>query len=269
MFCYFDTSIFNWILKDTSKELIIKKIEEKKLNVIPSVITKCEILLTSDEKQKKKLLDLYEEIRRDFFHAKAPTHLLTDATNSLQDGKGEIEINYPIIEDRVLEGICKELKELSGVEIEKSIVKARKFIKEKIDEIKLNNPISYFKYLDGDGIQIQILLLKSLCLPLKIELSLGDDEIINLIQSYMTPWKYFLDSYLFFYFRRTLMLENYGKYKNPGHFDLEQSIYLYWATIFVLEDGRFYDFLKELSTLRGYKTKIFTYNEFKNYLGVD
>lgn len=269
MYSYFDTSIYNWILKDKNKDLILEKIEEKKLNVIPSVINKCEILLTSDEEHKRKLLNLYEEIRKDFFHAKAPPHLLEDSTIAFQEGRDEIEFNYPIVEDEELEQICRELKKISGVEIEKSIVKSREFIKEKIDEIKITNPISYFKYLDGEGIQAQILLLKSLCLPLNIELKLKDDEIISLIQSNMTPWKYFLDSYLFFHFRRILKLENYGKYKNPGHFDLAQCIYLYWATIFVLEDGRFYDFLKQLSELRGYDNKIFTYSEFKNFLGSD
>lgn len=269
MYCYFDTSIYNWILKEKNEASILEKIEEKKLNVIPSIINKCEILLTNDKEQKKRLLNLCEKIREDFLYAKAPTHLLEDATNALQEGRGEIEFNYPIVEDEEFVKICRDLKKISGIEIEKSIIKTRGFIKEKIDEIEITDPISYFKYLDNDGIKVQISLLKSLCLPLKIELRLEDDEIIDLIQSYMTPWKYFLDSYLFFYFRRALKLENYGKYKNPGHFDLEQCTYLYWANIFVLEDRRFYDFLKELSTLRGYKTKIFTYNEFKNYLGLD
>lgn len=269
MYSYFDMSIYNWILKDEKKDLILEKIEEKNLNVIPSVINKCEILLNSDAEHKRKLLNLYEEIRKDFFHAKAPPHLLKDATIALQEGRDEIEFNYPIVEDEELEEICRELKKISGIEIEKSIVEAREFVKEKIDEMNITHPVSYFKYLDGEGIQAQILLLKSLCLPLNIELKFKDDEIINLIQSKMTPWKYFLDSYLFFLFRRILKLENYGKYKNPGHFDLEQCIYLYWATIFVVEDGRFYDFLKELSELRAYDKKIFTYSEFKNFLGFD
>lgn len=268
MYIYFDTSIFNWILNDEKKDLILKKIEDKGLNIIPSVINKCEILMTSNEEQKIKLLHLYEEIRRDYFTAKAPPHLLEDATTAIQEGKNEIEFNYPIVEDEELEKICRELKKISGVEIEKAIVKAREFIEKKIDEIKISDPISYFKYLDGEGIKVQILLLKNLCLPLNIKLKLNDKEIVSLIQSYMTPWKYFLDSYLFFLYRRVLKLENYGKYKNPGHSDLEQCLYLYWATMFVLEDGRFYEFLKELSELRGYDKEILSYNKFKEYLGI-
>jgi hypothetical protein len=268
MYCYFDTSIFNWIFQDEQKDLILKKIVDKGLNVIPSVINKCEILLNSDEEHKKNLLNLYEEIRRDYFTAKAPPHLLEDATTAIQEGKNEIEFTYPIVEDEELEKICRELKKISGVEIEKAIVKAREFIEKKIDEIKIANPISYFKYLDGEGIKVQILLFKNLCLPLNIKLKLNDKEIVSLIQSYMIPWKYFLDSYLFFLYRRILKLENYGIYKNPGHSDLEQCIYLYWAKMFVLKDGRFYEFLKDLSELRGYDKEILTYDDFKKYLGI-
>jgi len=265
--CYFDTSIYNQILDDAEKKLFLEKTRKRNLETIPSVINKCEILLNRDEERKRKLLELYEEIRSDYFTAKAPTHLLQDATIAIQQGQCEIEINYPIKEDDELESICKELKKDIGIEIEKAIIGARDYIKRKLDEIKITTPASYFTYLDSkNGIQILVMLFNSLCEPLKIELRLNEEDIINIIQSYSTPWKYYLDSHLFFFYRRAVKLENYSKYKNPGYFDLEQCTYLFWAKIFVLEDGSFYEFLKELNVLRGYNKKIFTYDEFKEYL---
>jgi len=269
MNCYFDTSIYNKIFDDIKKDLIIKEMNRREMIIIPSIINKCEILLTSDSNRKKNLLNLYDIIRNDYFPLKAPPDLLRESVLAIQQKKDEMEVNYPIKSNDEIEGICKELKNIAGIEIEKALVGAREYIKRNLDKIKITEPISYFAYIDSEkGIQIQVMLVKNLCASLNVDLKLNEEGIISLIKSYDTPWKYFLDSYLYFCFTRGVRLEDYGKDKSPGHFDLDQCIYLYWANIFVMQDGEFYDFLKELNESRGYNKKIFTYDEFKKDLGL-
>lgn len=270
MNCYFDTSIYNQIFDDPYKDLIIKEINRREIIIIPSIINKCEILLTRNEDRKESLLNLYDTIRNDYFPLKTPPDLLRESVLTIQQNKSEMEVNYPIKSDNEIEDICKELKNIGGLEIEKAIVGAREHIKENLDKIKITDCIKYFAYIDSEeGIQFQVTLFKELCATLNIDLNLNEEKIISLVQSYETPWKYFLDSYLYFCFTRGVRQENYGKDKSPGHFDLDQCINLYWANIFVLQDERFYNFLKELNRFRGYNKKIFTYDEFKNHLGVN
>lgn len=270
MNCYFDTSIYNLILDDPKKGLIIKEMNRRGMITIPSIINKCEILLTSDKDRKRNLVDLYDSIRNDYFPLKTPPDLLRESVLAIQQNKGEMEVNYPIKSDNEIEDICRELKNISGLDIEEAIAGAREHIKKNLDNIKITDCIKYFDYIDSEeGIQFQVMLFKELCVSLNIDLNLNEEKIISLVQSYETPWKYFLDSYLYFFFTRGVRLEHYGKDKSPGHFDIEQCIYLYWASIFVMQDERFYDFLKELNELRGYKKDTFTYDEFKDYLGLE
>jgi hypothetical protein len=44
--------------------------------------------------------------------------------------------------------------------------------------------------------------------------------------------------------------------------DLMQCVYLFWPRRFVVQDGPFYDFLKQLGGLRNYEIKILDYAEF-------
>ena len=52
MNCYFDTSIYNQILDDHDKDLVIKKIKRQHITAIPSLVNLCEILQTPDEGRK-------------------------------------------------------------------------------------------------------------------------------------------------------------------------------------------------------------------------
>jgi len=267
---YFDTSIYNQILDDPNKDIIINKINQRKMTAIPSIVNLCEILLTSDKKRKKKLLALYDEIRNNFFPLKAPPDLLRDAISALNRNKKEIQVNYPIKVDKETEDICKKLKNTVGLELDKYIKGARIFVEKNSDKIKRDNPKSFFDSVDDEKIILRfwINFIKDVCTALNVELKFKTDEIVNLIKSPYTPWKYFLDSYLYIFYRRGIRPEDYGKRKNPVGFDLEQCIYLYWANIYVIRDSSFYSFLKELNDLRNYNKNIFDYNKFKNFLSL-
>ena len=270
MNCYFDTSIYNQISADPKKAIIISEMNRKKMTTIPSIVNLCEILLTSDEKRKKILLDLYDEIRNDFFPLKAAPDLLRDAISALQQNKNEIQVNYPIKNHKEIEEICKELKAIVEIELDTYIKGAREFVEKNSDKIKRDNPKSFFDSIDDERMILQfwINFIKEVCAALNFDLKLKLDEIVSLIKSPHTPWKYFLDSYLYIFYRRGIRPQDYGKRKNPVGFDLEQCIYLYWADMFVIGDSSFYLFLKELNDLRGYNKKIFNFGEFKNYLSL-
>jgi len=44
--------------------------------------------------------------------------------------------------------------------------------------------------------------------------------------------------------------------------DLMQCVYLFWPVRFVVHDGPFFDFLKQLVRLRNYEIRILDYAEF-------
>lgn len=280
MNCYFDTSIYNKILDDPQKDLIIEGINKRKMTTIPSAVNLCEILSTRDKKRKRSLLNVYHKIRNEYFALKPFTELLRDATLAIQENKDEIEVNYHIEIDKDTEDLCRQITSSAGKEFEKYILGARKFIekisnKENTDEessnkIKIPDATTFFKISYADNmyefwIHLFIEAFKGLGIH---ELKLEGNKIISIINSNYTPWKYYLDSCLLIFYRRAFLSSGYGRKSNPGGSDLEQCIYLFWANIFVIQDGNFYDFLKELDGLRGYNKKIFTYDEFKKDLGL-
>lgn len=277
---YFDTSIYNKILDDPQKDSIISEINERKMITIPSAVNLCEILSTSDEERKRNLLNIYHKIRNEYHALKPFTDLLRDATLAIQENKDEIEVNYPIKIDKNTEDLCRQITSLAGKGFEKYILGGREFL-EKIsskgntdeknsDKIKIPDAKTFFviSYAE-DKKQFWIDTFGKMCEGLGIQsLKLSGDKIISIIDSNNTPWKYHLDSSLLIFYRRAFLSSGYGKGSNPGGSDLEQCIYLFWANIFVIQDGNFYDFLKELDGLRGYNKKIFTYDEFKKDLGI-
>ena len=93
---YLDTSIYNRLFDDPEKERILRFIRKKNLNVIPSVVNLCELLMTSVPNRKTELIGIYQEIRNDFHPLKPFTWLLKDSVESVEKDLKDWEINYPI-----------------------------------------------------------------------------------------------------------------------------------------------------------------------------
>lgn len=267
MNCYFDTSIYNKILDDSHKELIIKRIKKKGLIPIPSAINLCEILSTSDENRKNDLIIIYNTVRNNYFPLKPYTWLLRESVEAVEKGIEEIEVNYPIEVNKYTEDLCRKITSNKGIELEKYIQGARKYVQEKIKEMKITDEKSFFTYADGK-IDFSISLFNSLCQAMGINHKLNREQILGIIQSHSMPWLYILDAFLYIFHRRPFKSEGYGKRSNPGVADLEQSSYLFWANLFVIKDDAFFSFMKELKQLRGYEKEIMNYAEFKKYLGL-
>jgi len=100
------------------------------------------------------------------------------------------------------------------------------------------------------------------------EMKLDKDTILRIVKDPNSPWKYHLDTNLLIFHRRAIRTEGHGRRSNPGGADLEQGIYLSWADIYVIRDGKFFDFMNELKEVLGYSKEILNYEEFKIYLGI-
>ena len=134
--------------------------------------------------------------------------------------------------------------------------------------MKISDEKSFFEYAEGE-IDFTISLFRSLCQAIGIKHNLNREQILGIIQSHSMPWLYVLDAFLYIFYRRPFKSEGYGKRSNPEVADLEQSSYLCWANIIVIKDDAFCSFMKELKELRRYEKEIFTYDEFKKFLGIE
>lgn len=270
MNCYFDTSIYNQILDDPDKDLIIKKIKKERITAIPSLVNLCEILKTKDVGRKQNLLSVYHEIRDDYHALKPFTNLLRDATLAIQKGNVYIEVNMPVVIDGDTEQLCRDALKDAGEEFDEYALKAREWL---FEDQRITIPPTaraFFKIShDERMIPIWIELFKGACDGMGIrELNLNDDLIMQIITDPKSFWKYYLDTKLLIFHRRAMRTEGHGKKSNPGGADLEQIIYLCWADIYVIQDGLFYEFIEELKDINGYQKEILTYVKFKEYLGI-
>jgi hypothetical protein len=270
MNCYFDTSIYNNTLDSSDKDLIIQKIKDKQITAIPSLVNLCELLQTKDKNRKKKLLCVYHEIRNEYHVLKPYTILLRDATEALQEGNLYVEVNMPVAIDEEIEQLCKDALKDVGKEFDDYALKARKWIFEDKGISTPPDVTTFFKNSHEERMApIWIDLFKGACDGMGIkDLNLNDDLIMQFITDPNSFWKYFLDAKLLIFHRRAMRTEGYSEKSNPGGADLEQIIYLGWADIFVIQDNNFYNFMKELKDINSYPKEIFTFNEFKEFLGV-
>lgn len=268
MNCYFDTSIYNQILNDSDKDMVIKKMKKKHLTAIPSLVNLCEVLQTPDAGRKQSLLSIYHEIRGDYHHLKPFTILLKDAVMAIQEGNIHVEANMPVEINEITEQLCKDALKDTGKEFDEQALKAREWLFEVKGVTEPPDAKTFFELSRDERMNtIWIKLFKGACEGLGItELNLNDDLILQIVKDSNSPWKYYLDTTLLIFHRRAMSTERYGRRTNPGGADLIQGIYLSWSDIFVIRDGNFYDFMKELKGVRGYQKEIFTYVEFKEFL---
>jgi len=266
MNCYIDANIFDKILKASNRDLIIKKTKQKGIIVLPSASNLCEILSTSNEKRKNDLIDTYNAIKNENFPLKPYTWLLREFVEAVEKGEEDIEVKHPIEINKFTEDVCKELKSIQGI-LEKYIQVARQFVQDNREKIEITDEKSFFAYADRNDILINF--FNGLCDNLGIKHKLNNEQILEIRFSQKMPWLYHFDAFLYIFFRRAIRPEGYSIKKNPQSSDLQQCSYLFWANIFITEDKDFYNFMKELKKIRGYKQEIFTFSEFIDFLGLE
>ncbi|HOW85618.1 MAG TPA: hypothetical protein P5119_00480 [Candidatus Aminicenantes bacterium] len=264
---YFDTSIYNRILDDSERERIIGLIKERGLIVIPSAVNLCELLMTSAANRKAGLIQTYNEIRNDFHPLKPFPWLLQESVEAVQQNMEELEIVYPININDETENICRELMAQSGGELEPYLQGARDYVQRMAQTTRLVDEVQYFAYLDTDsGQRVLLGLFDQLCRAMRLDCGLDEVRKITLITSLSMPWKYYLESYAYLFYRRAFPDRGYGRGSNPGPSDLDQCIYMFWPGHFVVEDPIFLTFLKRLSEIRTYPVKVMSYAEFRDFL---
>ena len=262
MNCYFDTSIYNRILDGQDKDLIIENIKKKNITAIPSLVNLCEILQTPDKERKQSLLSIYHEIRNEYHALKPFPILLRDAVEAIQKGNIYVEVNMPVRIDAETEQLCKDALKDSGKEFDEYALKARGWLFEEKGFKDLPDSKTFFEHSHDKRMnKIWIELFKGACEALGIkELNLNDDTILQIAKDPNSPWKYQLDTHLLTMHRRAMKTKGHGRKTNPGGADLIQGIYLSWSNIFVIRDGNFYDFIKELKEVQGYQKEIWIFS---------
>jgi len=264
---YFDTNIYNCILDDPNKEEVLKHIKRKNLIIIPSAVNLCELLVTAAQDRRIELISIYNEIRNDFHPLKPFNWLLRDSVESVQSGLEEWEINYPIDTDDITKSLCRELAQLNGRRLEPYLRHARGYIQEVAKNEKFHDEFQYFEFIDSEhGDKILLDIFGQICKSLGVICRLNKDMRLSIIRSPFMPWKYYLESHIYFIYRKLFLNKNYGRKLNPNILDLEQCVYLFWPGKFITEDRIFLEFINRLRSIRYYKVEIMNYSEFKQYL---
>jgi hypothetical protein len=241
------------------------------MTAIPSLVNLCELLQTSDEARKQSLLNVYNEIRNDYHPLKPFTTLLKDAVLVVQEGNIDVQANMAVAIDDTTKQLCIEALKDSGKEFDNYALRARDllFREQRIKpppDAKTLFEASYAKEMNP----VWINLFVGVCRGLGIEeLKLDEETILRMVRDPLSPWKYYFDTTLLAFHRRAMRTEGYGRKSNPGGADLEQGIYLCWAEIYVIKDGVFYEFIKELKKLLGYSKEIYDYEEFRGFLDLN
>jgi len=264
---YLDTSIYNCLLDDLDKDLILYAAKEKNLIIIPSAINLCELLMTLDPVRKGNLIQIYNEIRNDFHPLKPFPWLLKESIECVERGVEYLEINYPINVNEGTEKICRDVMKKKGYELDGYVQGARDYIQDVAKRKKLADEEQYFAYLNSNGGEdMSLSLFDQICKGYDPAPDLDRETKLSIIRSPILPWKYYLEAHYYFFYRRSFPEEKYGKNRNPGESDLEQCIYLFWASKFVARDVPLLDFLKRLNEIREYDKRIMDYQEFKSFL---
>lgn len=271
MKCYFDTSIYNRILDDPDKDLVLQNFKNEQITAIPSLVNLCELLQTANEARKQSLLGIYNHIRDDYHPLKPFPILLKDAVLAVQEGNIDVNSNMPVAIDDTTKQLCAEALKDPGKEFDKYALKARDRVFSGQGVKPPPDAKTFFKASNAKEMNpTWINLFVGVCKGLGIEdPKLDEATILSMVKNPKSPWKYYFDTTLLYFHRRAMRIEGYGKKSNPGGADLEQGIYLCWADIYVIKDGAFYEFMKELKELLGYKKEIFDYDEFKEFLALN
>ena len=264
---YLDTSIYNCLLDDPDRELILCAAKKRNLIIIPSVVNLCELLMTLDPVRKGNLIRIYNEIRNDFHPLKPFPWLLKESIECVERGVEYLKINYPINVCEETEEICRDVINMKNSELDVYVQGARDYIQEVAKREKLADEQQYFAYVDSKGGEdVSLSIFDQFCKGYDPAPDLDRETKLSIIQSPILPWKYYLEAHYYFFYRRSFPEEKYGKNRNPGESDLEQCIYLFWASKFVARDVPLLDFLKRLNEIREYDKEIMDYQEFKSFL---
>ena len=262
MRCYFDSSIYGYILKDKNKELILKEIKKREIVVVPSVINLYEIVKMPNKRLKQELIKIYDEVRNNYDPLVPDFEILKNWFVARTKRKNKVQINYPIKINSETEELLKIMYS-DTKQKENALRKARNRVQKRLI---LNKGNEFFSIFYDE--KILSYLIKELCVALGLSLNITKGEIVILFLEEGSPWVYYLDSIGYEFYKRAISSKSYGRKTNPGSEDLGQCTYLIWADMFVMEDRYFYYFLKELNNLKKYNKKILNFGEFKVYLGL-
>ena len=220
---YLDTSIYNCLLDDPDKELILCAVKKRNLVIIPSVVNLSELLMTLDLVRKGNLIRIYNQIRDGLSPLKPFPWLLKESIESVEGGVEYLEIYYPLNVCEETEELCRDVMNMKSSGLETHVQGARDYIQEVAKREKLADEHQYFAYIDSKaGEDVSLSIFDQVCSGYDPAPDLDRETKLEIIRSPILPWKFYLEAHYYFFYRRSFPEEKYGKNRNPGESDLEQ-----------------------------------------------
>ncbi len=281
MLVYFDTSSYNWLYKEPTKELLIEKINNK-VTIIASIFNFIELASNPNIPQRIDLLNFFHSLIKKYPLLGTPSELLLNSYCSyLQKTKFYNKItkhnylldNFITAPQNIDFETFKIIKSIKDFEI-KSYIKmhntGRKFLQDAIKKDRAESIIN----------NNFILLLKDFC---KNNAFLGKIAQIFLKTNYtifhnienshkliknIEPWRLYFSAMAYGLFMHSILKDKSTKKLDPGSIDIQQTIYLSTCDCFVTNDKKQKEMLILLSRINKntLHKKIMLYKEFKEYI---
>ncbi len=93
-----------------------------------------------------------------------------------------------------------------------------------------------------------------------------DKALAHKIIRHSEHWRFFLASMAYGMYGRSIQISHFGRGKNPGSIDTQQSIYLPICDVFVTTDQPQYRMLRLLTPFGHKKRQVWKYQKFANWL---
>lgn len=280
---YLDTSAINRLYDDPNLEELKATIKNK-AQVYISVFTVAELASTSDKYRRTGLLKIAKDITGNYRPAAMPGELLKRSLEAINDfapdmdnsmgtewdglwiglndptlideesyheiieWKAQQEAWYHQIHERgrpLMQETIKKLPLEERATLMSSFAKLIRYYRP--DRDFLNDFVANMAYRSGTEIHITRVLT---------------ERIIK----HSEHWRFFLAGMAYSMYGRAIRSSSFGRDKNPGSIDTQQSIYLTLCDVFVTADRQQYRMLRSITPFGHRKRKIWTYPKFRSWL---
>lgn len=281
LYCLFDTSAINNLLRDENKEIIIDKIKKNYI-VFSSSLNVAEVIANKNSNERTEILNLLSALTENKHPLDLPSQFVKKQIAAFRNGQNEFvgtigkksqnlleAIKNPesITDEEVdeaktnLENIKGEFKKLH----EKPRPKFQSFLKKSTESNNFNNFVDWYKqYVDEKKAFEQGGIIRHYCRSfLESEINAQEAKRVydncSALRGYFFYWIYPL-------YKHSIASENHGlkEGKYAGSIDLIFSVYLGSISKFVTSDNPQYEALRTINTNSAQNCQIVKYKNFLN-----
>jgi len=279
---YLDTSAINYIYDDSRSDRITSILKEK-ARIYLSIFNIVELACEKDKNRRIGLIKIAKKLIGNYLPLAMPGELLKRSLISICFGKKNmnnsmskdwdaiwIALNEPELIDneeyseiitwkKNQEKWYQNMHESGRPKIQKAIQQLPKSEQKKLT-YSFSRTITYYSKQQD--------LVTSLIdnISFNNKLKLRNDEIAQIIITHSEHWRFFLAGMVYGLYSRSLRFQNYGKKKNPGSIDTQQSIYLSTSDIIVTADNYQFRMMRLLVPFGHIKRYAWNYKKFREWV---